>query len=506
MDALPEHHGTRVRIGDTEVLLLRRGDAVFAYQADCPHAGAPLEGGAVCAGRLVCPWHKAQFRIEDGGLCEPAALDGLRRYDVEVRDGLVHLDPTPRAAATVHARRGGDARRFAIVGGGTAGTAAAAALREFGFAGRIVIVERERAAPYDRTVLSKFVPAGAMAPDDVPPIREHAWFAAHDIERIEAEVVAVDAAAREIALADGRRIDYDAALLATGATPVNLDLPGAHLSGVHTLRSRDDAAALLRDAAPGRRAVVIGDSFIGMECASALTERGLGVTVVGRHPLPFARQFGEEVAAAIKGLHGAHGVRFLTGAEPVAFEGCGRVERVCLADGGEALADLVVVGIGVRPATALLRGVALAEDGGVPVDAGLCAAPGLYAAGDIARFPLPGHGALRIEHWRLAEQHGRLAARNMLDPERPRAYEAVPFFWTQHFGKRYDYLGHARNWDGVEIHGDLAEHRFVALLHRDGAVVAAVGCQRERVTAALVRAMRDRLDLATARHLIAHYG
>lgn len=485
---LAADRGKRIEIGGEKILLVRDGDAVRAYAADCPHAGGPLEEGAVCDGRIVCPWHKGTFRLSDGALLEPPALLPLARYPVRVdENGDVLVSPERIAPEPVPPVA--DERSMVIVGAGAAGAAAAAALREFGFRGRVVLVGREPGPPYDRTALSKFVPSGEMPPDEVPPLLPPEFFGEHRIERIEAEAVHLDAAGKRVHLGDGRTLTYDAALLAPGGAPKRLGIPGAELAGVLLLRDRADAAAILAAAPDGARAVVLGASFIGLEAASALRKRGVDVTVVSPEPVPFGKQFGPRLGAVFKDLHEANGVRFRLGAQAARVEGTGRVEAVVLEDGSRLAAELLVAGIGVRPATGFVEGVALAEDGGVPVDAGMRAADGLYAAGDVALFPLPGGGErTRIEHWRVAQQHARIAARNMLGGSE--RYEGVPFFWTYHFGKRFDYLGHATEWDDVVVEGDTGEHVFVALLVKDGQVVGALGCQRERATAILIERMR----------------
>lgn len=494
---LREDRGTRVEIGETKILLLRVGDVVHAYQADCPHAGAPLEQGAVCNGRLICPWHKAAFAVADGSLCEPPALDGLRRYPVEVIDGEVRVGSQALADPAVEPDE--DSRCFIVVGAGAAGTAAAAALREQGFAGELLLIDRERRPGYDRTALSKFVIAGDMPPAEVPALRDEAFFAEQDIQRIRGEVVQLDATARRLSLLDGRHFSYDAALLATGGEPQRLPLPGVTLDNVLLLRSREDAEAILQAARPGTRAVIVGDSFIGLEAASALRKRGLVVSVVSQRQVSFAGQFGERIGKAIGQLHEDNGVIFHRGTEVLRFDGDEHVHGVLLDNGEQLPAELVLLGVGVSPVTAMLDDALLDEDGALPVDAGMRAADGLWAAGDIARFPLAGEPT-RIEHWRLAQQQGRIAAQNMLGGDA--RYVDVPFFWTFHFGKRIDYLGHAERWDEVVYEGQPESFEFVALLRQGDHVAAAIGCQRQRAMALLAERLRQPLTVEEALRLI----
>lgn len=494
---VPENRGLEVQIGQTKIVLLRVGDQLRAFQGECPHAGAPLADGALCHGRLICPWHKAAYRIEDGALCEPPSLDSLKRYPLEVREGEVWVDDQPMSDA--HTPPADDERTFAIVGAGAAGTACAAALREKGFGGRIVLIDREPEAGYDRTVLSKFVIAGEMPPQEVPPLRDAIFYQTQRIEQMNGEVARLDCANKTLHLVDGQSLSYDAALLATGGTPKPLAVPGADLPQVFLLRSRDQAQRILDAAKPGQKALIIGDSFIAMESASALREYGLDVTVLARHAVPFAKQFGESVGKAIRARHQAHGVVFHTDGEAVRIEGTDKVEAVHLDNGQRLPADLVLVGIGVTPATEAFADLPKAKDQSLQVDGGMRVTDGLWAVGDIATFPLNGQPQ-RIEHWRVAQQQARIAASNMLGGDEH--YLDVPYFWTWHFGKNYDYLGHAESWDEVEFKGDPNHPPFIGLFSKNGVVAAAVACDRERAMAMLAERMKQPLPVDEAWRLI----
>jgi NADPH-dependent 2,4-dienoyl-CoA reductase/sulfur reductase-like enzyme/nitrite reductase/ring-hydroxylating ferredoxin subunit len=494
---VPENRGLEVQIGQTKIVLLRVGDQLRAFQGECPHAGAPLADGALCHGRLICPWHKAAYRIEDGALCEPPSLDSLKRYPLEVREGEVWVDDQPMSDA--HTPPADDERTFAIVGAGAAGTACAAALREKGFGGRIVLIDREPDAGYDRTVLSKFVIAGEMPPQEVPPLRDASFYQTQRIEQLHGEVARLDCANKTLHLVDGQSLSYDAALLATGGTPKPLAVPGADLPQVFLLRSRDQAQRILDAAKPGQKALIIGDSFIAMESASALREYGLDVTVLARHAVPFAKQLGESVGKAIRARHQAHGVVFHTDGEAVRIEGTDKVEAVHLDNGQRLPADLVLVGIGVTPATEAFADLPKAKDQSLQVDGGMRVTDGLWAVGDIATFPLNGQPQ-RIEHWRLAQQQARIAASNMLGGDEH--YLDVPYFWTWHFGKNYDYLGHAESWDEVEFKGDPNHPPFIGLFSKNGVVAAAVACDRERAMAMLAERMKQPLPVDEAWRLI----
>ena len=488
IDELADGALKAVCVGGVNILIGRDETGPFAVGATCPHAGGPLADGARNGNRIVCPWHKATFCLRSGALLEPPAVDDLPRYPVRTLNGRVLVGdqalnagapPTPEGAGST----------YVIVGGGAAGASAAQTLRAEGFDGAIVMLDRENRVPYDRTLLSKYHLSGAKGGEKTP-LQTQAWYRAHGIERRTAEVTHIDVAARQIRCADGASLTYDKVLVATGATPTVPQMPGCDLRNVFTLRSRADADAILAQAERSTRAVVLGASFIGMEVAAALRERGLDVTVVGKERAPFEKQLGARIGQAFVKLHEQHGVVFRLGADIAALEGLQSVAAVRLSDAETIPADLVVIGFGVTPATDALRDLRRENDGGIAVDETLCAAADVYVAGDIAAFPYRG-GRVRVEHWRVAQQHGRVAARNMLG--RATRFDAAPVFWTIQYMKRLDYIGHASDWDEVVLHGDVETPNFLAYYVKGGQVVAAVGMDRDADTAALVEllAMRD---------------
>jgi NADPH-dependent 2,4-dienoyl-CoA reductase/sulfur reductase-like enzyme/nitrite reductase/ring-hydroxylating ferredoxin subunit len=497
LDQLDPNRPLRVQAGSEELILIRQGDLVHAYQANCPHAGAPLEEGVICSGLLVCPWHKAAFAVDEGAVCEPPALADLRRYRAWVKDDEVWVDDQPLAKA--EPPRHSDARCFVVVGAGAAGSAAVATLLQHGFAGRLVWLDQEHQPAYDRTALSKFVIAGQMPPDEVPALLEADDLRKGHLIRQHGKVRTLNSEKRQIILADGQHIDYDACLLATGGKAQRPPLPGADLPGVFTLRSREDAALLLDAAEPGQPVVIVGDGFIGLEAAAALRKYGLQVHLVTRHEVPLAKQLGERIGRSIRELHERKGVVFHGPTEVERFEGQAKVEAVLLANGERLQTPLVLLGTGVKPATAYVQGVALADDKSLPVNAEMRAAPGLWAAGDIATFPLAGR-PVRIEHWRLAQQHGVIAAANMLGEQR--RYEDVPFFWTYQHGRTYEVLGHARDWNRIEYVGQPEQGDFVALQCVDEQVEAVIAKGYSDAMAQLSQRMKRPLRLDEALKLI----
>ncbi|WP_277183777.1 FAD-dependent oxidoreductase [Caballeronia sp. BR00000012568055] len=507
-DEVSAERGTRVCIKndnarETPILLVRDGEIVHAYSADCPHAGAPLEEGAICNGRIVCPWHKGTFELSDGSLVEPPPLKGLTRYPVTLKDGDVFVSLQADEAGRSKPTSGKSDKTILIAGAGAAGAAACAALREAGFPGRIVLAGHDAAMPYDRTSLSKFVVSGDMPADEVPPLLDDDFFEKHAIERVESSVMHLDAKSKHVELVSGFKYDYDAALICTGGVPKPLAIPGANLAHVHLLRHLDDASAILstlKELPEHARAVIVGASFIGLEVASCLRKRNVDVTVVAPGKVPFAKQFGVRIGEMFRKLHEKNGVTFRMNAHVSAFRGGNAVREVMLDSGERLAADMVVAGTGVEPATAFLAGVALDENGGLAVDSSMRAAPDLFAAGDIARFRLPQtNESVRIEHWRVAQQHARVAAYNMAGIERE--YAGVPYFWTFHYDKTFEYLGHAEDPDRVEIDGDLDAQHFIAYLLKDDQVRAIVACEHDHAMGKLAEAMREKLTLDEARRI-----
>jgi NADPH-dependent 2,4-dienoyl-CoA reductase/sulfur reductase-like enzyme/nitrite reductase/ring-hydroxylating ferredoxin subunit len=479
-----------IEIGGQKLLLVRSGARILAFDGVCPHAGAALAEGVRCGHHVICPWHKASFDLRSGALAEPPALDPLPRYPARIEAGriLVSLEP-------IHAPEPPtvpDERCFVILGGGAAGQAAAQTLREEGFGGRLVMVSHEAELPYDRTVLSKYKLSGEQG-GEKSPLQEAGFYTRHRIERRRAEIAEVDTTSATVRFADGSSLAYEAALLATGGIPKTPKLPGADLGGVFLLRSAADADAIVAAAERARRAVVVGAGFIGMEVAASLRERGLEVTIVMPESAPFEHPLGPMIGAVFARLHEKEGVVLRAGEEVAGFEGEGVVSAVRLASGEPLPADLVVIGGGIRPATDMLRGVTLREDGGVLVDRRLRAADKLFAAGDVAAFPLYGDGTpIRVEHWRVAQQHGRHAALAMLGREAP--FESVPYFWTIHFLKRLDYVGHATDWDDIIVDGDLQKPEFIALYVKAGRVDAVIGWDRDQDMARAINLFETRRD------------
>jgi NADPH-dependent 2,4-dienoyl-CoA reductase/sulfur reductase-like enzyme/nitrite reductase/ring-hydroxylating ferredoxin subunit len=472
---LPEQGTLAGRVGDESVLLVRRGVRIFAVGATCTHYGGPLAEGLVEGDAVRCPWHHACFSLESGEALHAPALSPLTCWSVEQRDGKVFVrdkKPSPPAKSLPAS---GTPGKIVIVGGGAAGFAAAQRLRDEGFQGSLVMLSNDDTPPVDRPNLSKDYLAGT-APEDWIPLRPESFYAEHGIElRLKTNVARLDAAGRAVLLADGSRVAYDRLLLATGAEPVRLPLPGMDLPHVHTLRTLGDSRAIIARAATARRAVVLGASFIGLEVAASLRTRGLEVHVVAPEKRPMERVLGPQLGDFVRGLHEEHGVVFHLDKKPASID----AHRVHLDDRTTIDADLVVAGVGVRPRTALAEAAGLAVDRGVIVDAYLeTSVPGVFAAGDIARWPDPHTGeSIRVEHWVVAERQGRTAALNLLG--RREKFEAVPFFWSQHYDVPINYVGHAEQWDELAVDGDIAARDCAVRYKRKGRVLAVATIYRD---------------------------
>ena len=488
---VPDHGLHQVENGETKIVLIRDGEIVRAFSGLCPHAGAPLAEGVLDGGRVICPWHKAAFCTRTGKLLDPPAVDDLSEYKVTTDGDRLVIDLTPTPAAPLLKPGPEDPRCFVVIGGGGAGAAAVRELRAAGFTGRLVLIDQEDALPYDRTLLSKYDLSGEKG-GEKSPLHDVAFYHANKIERRIGEVTNLDPARKTITFGNGDTLVYNAALLATGSRAIPAPFPGAAEAGVLLLRNRGDTARIVAAAAGAKRAAIIGASFIGMEVAAALTERGLDVIVVAKESAPFEKQLGPVIGTVFQRLHEQHGVKFHFGAKIARLEG-GNSRTIVLEDGTKITADLIVAGLGVRPATNFVAGLARAEDQALIVGADLKVMDGLSAAGDIAAFPLWGDGPLtRVEHWRVAQQHGRVAARAMLG--QPARYEGVPVFWTIQYMKRLDYVGHASGEDKLVVRGDLEKPKFIAYYLRDGKVAAAAGFDRDRDMAAIIALMESRHD------------
>ncbi|MFP4010003.1 MAG: FAD-dependent oxidoreductase [Spirulinaceae cyanobacterium] len=483
-----------VSVGKTQVLLAKIGDEYQAMGANCTHYGAPLAKGYLSGDRVVCPWHHACYNVLTGEGQEPPGLNDLPSFVVEVegQDIIVTVpEDAPRETEPKLAsyEPQNDNRVFAILGAGAAGLHAAETLRKEGFGGRLVMITAADDFPLDRTKLSKKYLQGKAGENDLP-LRDREFYDRYDIEVLtDTRATKVNTKQQQITFADNTTLNYDRILLATGGKARNLNVPGADLENILTLRDRQDSDRILEAAENAENALVIGSSFIGLETAASLRQQGLNVAVISPSEVPLEIILGTELGQFFREKHEENGVCFQLNTKVKEFQGQGKVEKAILQDDTPIDVDLVVVGIGVDPATDYLEGIETNEDGSISTNAYLEAADKVFVAGDIAQFPYWQTGEpIRIEHWRLAAQQGRIAARNMLNQAIP--FRSVPFFWTGQFDVKLRYVGHAEKWDEIIFDGDLDSGEFIAYYRQGDRVLAAAGCNRDAEMAAIEEFMR----------------
>ncbi|MBN9541360.1 MAG: FAD-dependent oxidoreductase [Alphaproteobacteria bacterium] len=467
-------------VADDEVLLVQVGAEVLAIDPHCSHYHGPLADGLVVDDTIRCPWHHACFSLRTGEAIRSPAFGRLAVWRTE-RDGdkivVRHRSETPHTAAPRVAAAAEDVApgRIVIVGGGAAGFAAAEMLRREGYAGAVTMLSDDTAAPVDRPNLSKDYLAG-QAPEDWMPLRPDDFYREAGIDlRLGTPVVSVDPKGRSVQLADGTALPFDRLLLATGAEPVRLQIPGAAPQRLHTLRTLADSRAIIEAATNAKRVLIIGASFIGLEVAGALRARKLEVHVVAPESRPMERILGARMGDFVRALHEEHGVVFHLQDTVTAMED----KRATLKSGGTIETDMVVLGVGVRPRLSLAEQAGLAIDRGVAVDAFLqTSAPDIFAAGDIARWPDGRSGSnIRVEHWVVAQRQGQTAARNMLG--RHERFDAVPFFWSQHYDVPINYVGHAEKWDEIRVDGSIENRDCLVEYRQNGRILALASIYRD---------------------------
>jgi len=490
---LPRDAIVRGVVGSEDAILIRRGDDFFVIGAQCSHYHGELADGLVVDDTVRCPLHHACFSLRTGTALEAPALDPIACWRTErvgervfARARLEQQNAPGSVAATARPAPAS----VVIVGGGAAALAAADMLRRENYAGPVTMISADDSAPYDRPNLSKDFLTG-NAPADWIPLRSPDWYQDRKIDLLlNARVTEINPQLFRVTLADGRNFGFGALLLATGADPVRLDIPTTGNLPRLYLRSFSDSRAILAAAASAKRVVVVGSSFIGLEVAASLRQRGVDVHVVSPDTIPLQRVMGAEIGGFVRSLHEAQGVHFHLGTSVARIDG----SQVILQNGASVHADLMVLGVGVRPNLQLAQQAGLAVDRGISVDAYLqTSVPSIYAAGDVARWPDPhSKERIRVEHWVVAQRQAQVAARNILGAQRP--FEDVPFFWSQHFDVTINYSGHAENWDSIDLSGSL-QSRDCTVKYRRGdrtLAVATIGRDLDNL-----KSERD-LELAAA--------
>jgi apoptosis-inducing factor 3 len=460
------------------VLVARRGDNLFAIGATCTHYGGPLAKGLMVDCTVRCPWHHARFDLRTGEAIAAPALNNVACYKIDKRGKQFFV--TGKIDEKLVRKPKSSPASVVIVGAGAAGGAAAEMLRREGYDAPVTLIGADEFLPYDRPNLSKDYLAGA-APEEWIPLRSADFYRDQKIDTMTStSVTAIDPGAKQVMLSDGRALGYGALLLATGATPVRLSIPGADLPHVCYLRTLADSRRIIDKANSAKRAVVIGASFIGLEVAWSLRERKLDVAVVGKGSLPLEKVLGRELGGLVRETHESNGVQFHLGRTPAAIQD----RYVQLDDGTKLDCDLVVVGIGVRPNIVIAEQAGIAINNGVLVNEFLeTNVAGIFAAGDIARWPDPRAGRIRVEHWVVAQRHGQTAARNILGAQEP--FTLPPFFWSNHFDLHIHYVGHASGDDRTSVSGNL-KAKEASVVFRDGdkpSAVASIGRDVENLKA-----------------------
>jgi apoptosis-inducing factor 3 len=458
------------------VILVRQGDRLFATGAVCTHYGGPLAEGLVVDHTIRCPWHHARFDLRTGEAEGAPALNPVSCFNVRRQGGMVLVDG--KKAVDLRVACPVNPSSVVIVGAGAAGAACADMLRAKGYAGPVTLAGDEEPGPVDRPNLSKDFLAGTAGEDWIP-LRTREYYESIKVELVTDDpAVRISPAEHQVSLRSGRTLRYGALLLATGAEPRSLPVEGADLPHVYRLRTLADSKAIIAAAQGARSCAVIGSGFIGLEVAASLRHRGLEVSVIGQGSIPLGRILGAELGTFIQNLHQQHGVRFFMDAKVRAI----RAPRVDLGDGRFVEADLVILGVGVAPRTALAEAAGIGVDDGVIVGQTLrTTAADVFAAGDVAKYPEQvSDDATRVEHWVVAERQGQAVARSMLGIGG--AYREAPFFWSQHYGVTISYVGHAPSWDSCEIRGDLEKHDACAIYRLKGTAIAVATIGRDRLS------------------------
>ncbi len=470
---------------ENKILITKVNDKIFAIGESCTHYGAPLENGVLFEDRIICPRHHACFNAKDGNLIEPPALNSLPNYEVKIKNDEIYI-MLPEVIEgsripSMSKRDKGNLVSNVIIGGGAAGNSAAQAMREAGFTGEITMITEENRLPYDRPNLSKDYLSGE-AEEEWMPLRTKEFYEEYDINILYQEkVTGINKTKKVVILENEDEISYDKLLIATGGTPIKLNIPGSNLSNIFYLRSHDDSDDIIEAANNESKIVIVGASFIALEAASSLQKRlNADITVIGIEEVPFKNVFGKEIGTMIKTAHEKNGIKFKLNNSAIEFEGKTKVEKVLLSNNERLDADIVLVGIGVKPATSFLTDFDLGKNGSIDVNNYFEAGENIYAAGDIVNF----HNSItntqmRIEHFRTAEQQGRIAGFNMAGVKTE--FKSIPFFWTAQAGIALRYVGHAEKWSEIITWGDIQSQNFISFYFQDDLLLAAAGwfCQRK---------------------------
>lgn len=468
-----------VEVEDLKVLLVRTQGQYSAVGGKCSHYGAPLIKGALLGDRVRCPFHGACFNVKTGDIEEYPGLDSLPSYKVMVEDGKVFVSIDKRSlkltkrVREMSCRVPGINHTILLIGGGPASLVCAETLRQNKYEGRVILASKDALPPFDKPKISK---AMNLDSNDVL-LRQINFFQQHDIELwMQKEALSVDTKEKIVKFNDGTVQHYDQLLISTGCRARPLSCPGAHLEGVRLLESYKDAKEIHLSSV-GRRAVIVGASFIGMEVAAYLSDKAAHVAIIGNSEYPFERSLGPEIGKMTKQMLEENNVKFYMNDQIEEIRGeNGKVKEVELKSGAKLEADVVIAGIGVICNTEFLKGsqVEVNNRSAVVIDKFMRTnIPDVFGAGDVAAFPLRIQGDQRVNigHWQLAHAHGKAAALNML--QKQTRIDSVPFFWTVLLGKSVRYAGYGEGYTEIIFKGKVEDRKFLAFYIKDDIVVAA---------------------------------
>lgn len=498
IDLLQEGEMLKGHVGEEAVLLIRHEDEILAISAVCSHAGGPLEKGMLKGDAVVCPWHHSCFSIRTGQALKAPALASISCWYTKIFDDKVFV--TERKHPPVLPNRETVHQKMVIVGAGAAGVAAATRLRQCGFMGSIHLISAEDTLPYDRTLLSKEYMSGVTFDEELP-LWPKQFYEQNKISlELGVAVQDINPETKSLILSDRRTLQYDACLLATGGVPLTPPIAGVDSENVFKLRSLADAQKILGQLSWGKRVVIIGAGFIGLEAAAALRDRHMEVHVVAPDSLPLIRPLGVTAASYLKKLHEKNGVTFHLGHTIDQITS----QKVILDDQSEIECDLVIVGVGIRPTLDLPIRAGCAVGNGVKVNEYLeTSVSGIYAAGDIALWPdvLTGKHC-RVEHWEVAERLGQVAAMNMMGI--PTKFVEVPFFWTEHYGLQMGYVGHSTGFDRMDVLGDIESNDFAVAYYEGDRIIGLLTVGRDEESL-LVESALSKMDDQAAQEIILAY-
>ncbi|XP_071789425.1 apoptosis-inducing factor 3-like [Asterias amurensis] len=488
VDDLKDGEMREVEVGSGKALLVKQLGVFSAIGHKCTHYGAPLVKGVLCNGRIRCPWHGACFNATTGDIEDFPGLDSVAKYEVRVDGDDVIVTSTKKALESFKRIKNMSCKSpevdktILIIGGGGAAATCVETLRQEGFKGRVVIATKEKHLPYDRTKLSKALTSSG----EELALRKPDFYNVYDVEvQTGMEATELDTLLNSVTFKNGKSVNFDTLLIATGGIPIVLDIPGHDLKNVCILRSPEDAN-YIAEQGKGKNVVIIGTSFIGMEMAAYFAGKASSVSVVGRSSAPYIASLGESIGKALQKMAEAKGIKFYLSSNPERLNGNddGRITEVVLKNGETLPADICIMGVGVRPSTGFLKEseISLNTKGAVIVDKFLRTnKPNVFAAGDIAQVPLAMMGDLEVNigHWQVASGHGRIAALNMLDQEVE--LDSVPYFWTMLFGKSVRYAGYNAGYEDIVIVGNPDELKFAAYYIKGDKVVAVASMNSDPV-------------------------